>query len=124
MSEPVSEESRRDTLEGMEVEVTSIAQAEEVVRKARDYRGDVTLVDGDGEHEGFIFDLRPDDDPPVARMMLKEGGRVTIPLGELKQVVFSGRDTAFGKSWDAWMRRYEKLKEEGETPELYPEELD
>ena len=56
--------------------------------------------------------------------------RREIPLGEVRGVVFSGRDTAEGKSWQTWLKAYQAKKEaEGrgeqvDSIDLFPEALD
>jgi hypothetical protein len=40
-------------------------------------------------------------------------------------IVFSGRDTAAGKNWEAWLKKYWEKKAAGEKNiELQPEKLD
>ncbi len=95
---------------------------------AFDYRGDVTLELADGSKvEGYVFDR--DAERAVLRILPADGsGRRTIAWRDLRALVFSGKDAAAGKSWEAWVRRYAEQKraelraargpgEAGEDPE-------
>jgi len=107
------------TDEGRSLETPDPATRHEVLVKARDYRGDVTVHTRDGEETGFLYDYGPDTDPPRVRLLRPDGQRVRLAPESVCRVVFSGRDTAFGRSWEAWM----KLKQQGKKAELYPEPL-
>ena len=99
------------------------------LEKAFDYRGDVTITRNDGTQvEGYIFDRQSGKtlDDSVVRLFPKDDPRkVAIRYSEIAGLAFSGRDTAAGKSWEAWMRKYKEKKAAGETQiELTPEQLD
>lgn len=100
----------------------------EALEKAFDYRGDVTLTLKDGSKvEGYLYDRRSAAtlQQSLVRVLPQNGfPRVSIPYSEIGALVFSGRDTAAGKSWEAWMRKYWERKAAGETAKLEPEELD
>jgi hypothetical protein len=49
---------------------------------------------------------------------------VSIPYSDVAALRFSGRDSAAGKSWEAWVRKYWEKKASGETAEIEPESLD
>jgi hypothetical protein len=49
---------------------------------------------------------------------------VSIPYAEIAALAFTGRDTAAGKSWEAWVRKYWEKRAAGETAELRPETLE
>ncbi len=92
------------------------------VEKAFDYRGDVTVTRKDGTRvEGYMFDRQTD---AFVRLMLKEDGRkISIPYEDIDGVEFTGRDTAAGKSWEAWVKKYMEKKAAGETNiGLHPDE--
>ncbi len=82
--------------------------AERAIELAFDYRGDVTLTLRDGRRiEGYLFDRRRDARGRlVIRVMLTEGGRVSLDAEEVRLLAFTGRDTAAGKSWETWVRQY------------------
>jgi hypothetical protein len=95
----------------------------EAIEKAFDYRGDVTLTLRSGETvEGYIFDRTTD----AIRLFPKgESGKRKIASQEITSVTFTGRDTAAGKSWEAWMKKYHEKKAAGEKDiQLIPETLD
>ena len=80
-----------------------------------DYRGDVTLTCTGFEQPlaGYVYDVarHPDapDDPARTRLRLlpADGGtRVTIPLADVVALEVTGRDTAEGKSFETWVRKY------------------
>jgi hypothetical protein len=84
----------------------------EVIDRAFDYRGDVTVVGCDGrEIVGYVFNRNRD----VARPFLEifpasEEGVRTIPYAEIRTIRFTGKDTAAGNSYAAWLRRKEAAK--------------
>ena len=96
----------------------------DVLEKAFDYRGDVTLELRTGESvEGYIFDRRPDSS--ISLFPKNDATKRTIDWSEITGVSFTGRDTAAGKSWEAWMKKYQEKKAAGETNiQLTPEALD
>jgi hypothetical protein len=106
---------------------------EEDVRKALetafDYRGDVTLTCKDGTVvEGYIFDRVGGTtlETSFVRVMPSSGeARRRIAYADIRALAFTGRDTAAGKSWEAWVRKYWEKKDVGEAvPALEPEKLD
>ena len=51
--------------------------------------------------------------------------KISIPYSDIAALAFSVRDTAAGKSWEAWVRRYWERKAAGEKGiALEPEKLD
>jgi hypothetical protein len=97
------------TLEGWAPEIGVEASLPEVVDKAFDYRGNVTVVTRDGtETEGYLFNRNQDAAVPFVQMFDLDGaGPYTIPYGEIRAIRFTGRDTAAGKSYAAWLRAKE-----------------
>jgi hypothetical protein len=111
--------AERAALEGW---IPSLATEEEIrqaLEQAFDYRGDVTITLKTGLRiEGYIFDRK--SDPLLYRSVVRilpkgTSERVAIPYSEIAGLVFSGRDTAAGKSWEAWVRKYWEKKAAGET---------
>jgi len=41
--------------------------------------------------------------------------KVTIAYSDIAALAFTGRDTAAGKSWEAWVRKYKEKRAAGET---------
>jgi hypothetical protein len=101
--------------------VPELASEEEVcqaLEKAFDYRGDVTITRKDGSKvEGYIFDRRTGKTlaDSAVRLFPKEvDQKISIPYAEIAALAFSGRDTAAGKSFEAWVRKYWEKKAAGE----------
>lgn len=94
--------------------------------QAFDYRGDVTIHTTDGRAiQGYIFDRRSDGPDSCVRLLPTDGGgKVTIAYADIDRLVFTGRDTAAGKSWETWINKFIEKKLKGETAELTPESLD
>ena len=118
-----------ENLQGRVWQPTSEEELREGLEKAFDYRGDVTIVRQDGSSiEGYIFDRRSAETltESVIRLFPKgEATKVSIPYADIASLNFTGRDTAAGKSWEAWLKRYWEKKSAGEKNiELTPEKLD
>ncbi len=136
MSEAAQEISKQqaDTLEvapGFEHEnlegwVPQLATPEEIhaaLEKAFDYRGDVTITRKDGSVvEGYVFDRRSgaslaNSEVRIIPSKAPGGERVklAVPYSEIAALAFTGRDTAAGKSFEAWIKKYWEKKAAGET---------
>lgn len=50
--------------------------------------------------------------------------KIAISYSDIAGLAFTGRDTAAGKSWEAWMQKYREKKAAGEKTDLEPEKLD
>jgi hypothetical protein len=87
----------------------------DVVERAFDYRGDVTVVRRDGrELVGYLFNRDADGPTPFVQLFAASGGDpVTIPYADIRSIRFTGRDTAAGKSYAAWLRSREATKAAG-----------
>ena len=101
--------------------VPAMASEEEIraaFEKAFDYRGDVTITLKNGNKiEGYVFDRRAESprlSECIVRVMPKEGGRLTIAYSEIAALAFTGKDTAAGKSFEAWVKKYKEKKAAGE----------
>lgn len=112
--------------------VPQLATEEEVriaLEKAFDYRGDVTLTLKDNSKiEGYIFDRVAGKTLTTSfvRVMPKDTNqKVTVPYADIAALSFTGKDTAAGKSWEAWVRKYWEKKASGEgTLSLEPESFE
>ena len=128
-----AEGRQREDLEGSIPALATEAEIREALEKAFDYRGDITVTRKDGSTvEGYLYDRRseptleasliriiptPKPGQPVERMM--------ISYADVAALQFSGRDTAAGKSFDAWLKKYWEKKAAGETNiQIVPEKLD
>jgi hypothetical protein len=119
--------------EQLEGSIPSMATDEEIrgaLEKAFDYRGDVTIGLKDGSQiEGYIFDRRSNgpglSDCQVRLFPKDRDEKVSIRYSEISRVQFSGRDTAAGKSFETWVKKYWEKKAAGEQNiRLEPEKLD
>ncbi len=83
----------------------------EVIEAAFDYRGDVTLELKDGTRiEGYVFNREPRGAEPYIEILAKDAGTTTIKYADIAAVEFTGEDTAFGKSWEAWVAKSEAMR--------------
>jgi hypothetical protein len=118
--------------EGIQGWVPQLATEEELriaLEKAFDYRGDVTLTLKDNSKiEGYIFDRVSGATLAASfvRVLPKDSRRrVKIAYADIAALAFSGRDTAAGKSWEAWVHKYWEKKATGEGDlSLEPEALE
>ena len=99
------------------------------LEKAFDYRGDVTLTLKDNSKiEGYIFDRVSGATLPTSfvRLLPRDSNeKRKIAYADIAALAFSGRDTAAGKSWEAWVHKYWQKKGSGESDlSLEPESLD
>ncbi len=99
------------------------------LEKAFDYRGDVTVTRQDGTCvEGYIFDRKTAATLAASRLRLypkDSTEKVTLSYADIANLEFTGRDTAAGKSWAAWLKKYWEKKAAGEKKiEIQPENLD
>ena len=119
----------RENLQGWVPELATDAEKHAAFEKAFDYRGDVTLTLRDGRVvNGYVFDRRTGAalEHSVVRI-IPAGERVkeSIPYSNIAAITFSGRDTAAGKSFEAWVKKYHEKKAAGEVGiAIQPEELD
>ena len=119
----------RENLEGW---IPQLATGEEIraaLEKAFDFRGDVTLTLKNGERiDGYIFDRRTGHSlaDSVVRLYPKTGNqKVSISYADIAALAFTGKDTAAGKSWETWMKKYTEKKAAGEKNiGLHPEALE
>jgi hypothetical protein len=118
-----------ENLQGRVWEPATEDELREGLEKAFDYRGDVTITRKDKSTvEGYIFDRRVGAtlNDSVIRLFPKgDPTKISIPYSDIATLSFTGRDTAAGKSWEAWLKKYWEKKAAGETNiELTPEKLD
>jgi hypothetical protein len=125
----------RENLQGWIPQLATEADIRAVIEKAFDYRGDVTITrkNRDGHKDvneitGYLFDRRvgPTLENSVVRLMLATSNeRPQIPYSEIAALAFTGRDTAAGKSYEAWVKKYWEKRAKGETNiSIEPEALE
>jgi hypothetical protein len=109
-----------ENLEGWIPSTSNEAEIREALEKAFDYRGDLTITLKDGRKiEGYCFDRRikgPSLSECFVRVMPKDSSeKLSIAYSDVAALAFSGRDTAAGKSFAAWVKKYNEKKARGET---------
>jgi hypothetical protein len=118
--------------EQLEGWIPSLASDEEIrvaMEKAFDYRGDITITRKDGSKiEGYLFDRRSAatlKDSLIRVYPKNSNDKISISYADIAGLAFTGRDTAAGKSWEAWMKKYAAKKAAGEKNiALEPEPLE
>jgi len=118
--------------ENLEGWIPPLATDEEIrlaLEKAFDYRGDITITRKDGSTiEGYIFDRRsgPTLAASCVRLFPKDRDeKVSVTYAEIAKLSFTGRDTAAGKSFETWFKKYPEKKAAGEKNiQIEPEKLD
>ena len=112
--------------------IPSLATDDEIraaLEKAFDYRGDVTITRKDGASvEGYIFDRRIGKtlaDSFVRLFPKDRDEKISISFADIAKLAFTGRDTAAGKSFETWVKKYREKKAAGEKNiRIEPEKLD
>jgi hypothetical protein len=118
-----------EKLEGWIPELAGDEEIRPALEKAFDYRGDVTITLKDGTKiEGYIFDRRTGTglSDSFVRLYPKDSDeKISISYANIAALAFTGRDTAAGRSWDAWVRKYWEKRAAGEKDiGLKPEALE
>jgi hypothetical protein len=121
--------TKHEQLEGWIPDLATEEECRTALEKAFDYRGDITITRKDGSKvEGYLFDRRSARTltDSVVRLFPKNSNeKVSIPYADIAALAFTGRDTAAGRSWEAWMKKYAEKKAAGEKNiGLQPEPLD
>lgn len=119
----------RENLEGWIPQFAGDEEIRQALEKAFDYRGDITItLKNGGKVEGYIFDRRTGKTlaDSAVRLFPKTGSeKLTVSYADIAALAFTGKDTAAGKTWEAWMQRYREKKAAGEKNiGLHPEELE
>jgi len=118
-----------ERLEGWVPALATEEETRNALEKAFDYRGDVTITRRDGTKvEGYLFDRK--SGPSLAESFVRvlprtSNQRLVISYADIAALAFTGRDTAAGKSWEAWVKKYVEKKAAGEKDiGLQPEALE
>ncbi len=119
----------REQLEGWIPALASEEDVRDALEKAFDYRGDVTLTLKSGEVVvGYLFDRRTGTSLAASTVRIVPTGqktRVSVAYADIAALSFSGRDTAAGKTFDAWVKKYWEKKAAGEKNiQIEPERLE
>ena len=92
----------------------------EAIDRAFDYRGNVSLDLADGrEITGYLFNRNTDAREPFVQLFdLAGDGPLTLRYTEIRAIRFTGKDTAAGNSYAAWLERKAAAKAQGSpTPQ-------
>src|SRR6185369_2045358 len=96
----------REKLEGLIWQSASGEELRAGLEKAFDYRGDVTITLKNGTKvEGYIFDRRTGKtlaDSAVRLYPKDSTEKISIAYSDIAALAFTGRDTAAGKTFEAW----------------------
>lgn len=95
------------SLEGWTPDIGPELPLAEVIELAFDYRGNTTVLRRDGTRiEGYIFNRNAEGPEPFIQLLDTSGeGSVTVLYSEIETIHFTGKDTAAGNSYAAWLRR-------------------
>jgi hypothetical protein len=118
--------------QSLEGHLPSLATPDEILQaldQAFDYRGDITLTLKSGQQiEGYLFDRKVGKtlSDSFAKILPKDNSpRMTIAYIDIAKLEFTGKDTAHGKSFETWLKKYHERKMAGEKNiRLDPEKLD
>ena len=129
---PIAEPSKIDPpaeLHGHRADASNPDALREALELAFNYRGDVTIIRAsDGcTVNGYIFDRRTDraTGELIVRVIPKNSDdRIAIPFSDIASLHFSGKDTASGKSFETWIKKYAEKKLAGEKASIESESLD
>ncbi|MGQ0627164.1 MAG: hypothetical protein ACT4PL_03580 [Phycisphaerales bacterium] len=122
------------TLQGVTFDLRTLpdpAARAEVLEKAFDFRGDCTLSLSDGrEVTGYLFDRRASggataDGAPAAAVRLMTATsdeKVTVTYASIERITF-GTDTAHGRTFENWVKKYVEKKQRGERASIESETL-
>ncbi len=120
--------SEKPSLQGLVATQDDERALIDALEKAFDYRGDVTLtVRGGRTIAGYIFDRRRGDslkDSSVRILPEDSNEKIAVRFSEIERVEFSGKDTAHGKTFESWVKRFTEKRLKGESAGIESETLD
>jgi hypothetical protein len=77
---------------------------------------------------GYLFDRRAGSslsDSFVRIIPSNASGKISVAYSDIAALAFTGRDTAAGKTFEAWVKKYWEKKAAGERNiQIEPEKLD
>ncbi len=119
----------REQLEGWIPALATESEVREALEKAFDYRGDITVTLKDGrEVVGYLFDRRTGPTLETSSIRIVPANaktRITVSYADVAALAFTGRDTAAGKTFEAWVKKYWEKKAAGEhNIQIEPERLE
>lgn len=111
--------------QGMIVDGADLATLAQALDLAFDYRGDVSLRLHDGRVlDGYIFDRRRLPEPSIRMLPKDSDTRLVINDRDIARLEVTGRDTAAGKSFENWVKRYVESKSKGKRASIESESLE
>lgn len=118
-----------ENLHGWSVDSSDPALLHNAIELAFNYRGDITVArKSTGDLiEGYLFDRRADkiSGETVLRIIPKDSeARITIPASDIASLRFTGKDTASGKSFESWIKKYIQKKLAGESANIESDPLE
>ncbi|MGN6626254.1 MAG: hypothetical protein ACTHLN_06515 [Tepidisphaeraceae bacterium] len=123
-------ETEKETLQGYQPSLGNDDELYDAIEKAFDYRGDITVTLRDGSLiEGYLFDRHVNRETlgqsQIRIMPTKAAGMTKVLYQDIAELKFTGKDTAAGKSFETWVRKYHEKKAAGEKNiGIEPEALD
>jgi hypothetical protein len=112
-------------LQGRSIDAFNSEALRSAIEWAFNYRGDVTItLTSNLAIEGYVFDRRWDGEAFLRLMPRNSDERMRIPIAEIASISFTGKDTASGKTFENWIRKYALKKLAGESANLESESLD
>ncbi len=121
--------AEHEQLEGSVPALASDEDLRQVLEKAFDYRGDVTLTLKSGERiEAYIFNRQTGAtlaDSFVQFFTPKAEEKRKVSYAEIARIEFTGKDRAAGKHWEDWVKAWNERKAAGEKNiGLHPDALE
>jgi hypothetical protein len=102
----------------------------QALEQALDYRGDITIArkSSAAAIEGYIFDIKAakaaGGEITVRLVPRNSDEHIAIPFSDIASLSFTGKDTASGKSFETWIKKYAEKKLAGEKANIESESLD
>lgn len=121
--------AQSEHLHGTTIDASDPDALHQAIETAFHYRGDVTITrkSAAAPIEGYIFDRRVDRSTSelIVRLIPKDtDDRVVVMFSDIATLKFTGKDTASGKSFDNWIKKYAQKKLAGEAANIESEPLD
>jgi hypothetical protein len=118
-----------ENLQGLAVDAADRVVLQEAIELAVSYRGDVTIERRSHPTplEGYIFDqqIEKASGEIVIRLIPKDSDdRIRVRFSDIAALRFTGKDTASGKTFENWIKKYAEKKLAGEAANIESESLD
>jgi hypothetical protein len=115
--------------QGYAADASDQAALRRAIDLAFDYRGDITITRQSTPQpiEGYVFDRKTDRSTGqlTVRILVRDTAeRINIPQSDVARIDFTGRDTASGRSFETWVKKYVEKKMAGESASIEAEPLD